>query len=173
MHLARLTSVAHPMFERAMALYRESFPLHEQRLDDAQRQALACADYHFDLLYHGEDFVGLLLTWQTPAFCYVEHFCIAPSCRNQGLGRAALSALSRIGTPIILEIDPPVDGLSIRRKAFYLRAGYCENGFQHVHPPYRPGYDGHPLVVLSYPEPLSPAAYQACGSYLAHTVMGQ
>jgi hypothetical protein len=38
---------------------------------------------------------------------------------------------------VILEIDPPVDSFSIRRKDFYLRLGFHENNYQHYHPAYR------------------------------------
>ncbi|MEI3140799.1 MAG: hypothetical protein V8S34_04075 [Lawsonibacter sp.] len=59
----------------------------------------------------------------------------------------------------MLEIDPPVDELSIRRKGFYERAGFWANPFLHVHPPYRP-HSGHPLTVMTYPTPWDRGTYE-------------
>ena len=74
------------------------------------------------------------------------------------------------GKPVILEIDPPVDRVSIDRRHFYQRLGFVENGFAHVHPPYRAGYQGHRLVVMSRPA-ISAETYGLFADYLNHTVM--
>ena len=70
-----------------------------------------------------------------------------------------------------LEIDPPIDDISLRRKGFYERAGYRENPFTHVHPPYREGFAGHPLVVMSYPRQLEREEYDRFYQYLCSVVM--
>ena len=171
MEFIRLTTPADPRFAEAMALYRQSFPLHEQREAPSQAAALAQADYRFNLIQDGDALLGLLLCWEAPAFCYVEHFCIDPGLRGQGCGAQALALLRAQGRPVILEIDPPVDGISRRRLGFYRRAGYCENPYPHVHPPYRAAYGGHPLVVLSCPAPLAPAEYARFSDYLCQNVM--
>lgn len=171
MHFERLVSSEDGRYQEAMALYRQSFPLHEQREEGAQEKALANGAYHFDLLLEGDGLLGILLHWDTPAFIYVEHFCIAGGLRGRGYGQRALAQLDGAGRPVILEIDPPEDDLSRRRRSFYQRAGYWENPFQHIHPPYRPGNQGHRLVVLSRPAPLQPEAYQAFAQYLRQTVM--
>ena len=72
---------------------------------------------------------------------------------------------------MILEIDPPADDISVRRKNFYERAGYRANGFEHVHPPYRRGFNGHRLVIMSSPAPLSEEEYKIFARYLSETVM--
>ena len=63
-----------------------------------------------------------MLYWETPDFRYIEHFCILPALRGQRYGSRALSMLPN-DRPVILEIDPPVDEIAIRRKAFYERCG--------------------------------------------------
>lgn len=171
MELIRLTSSGDGRFAPAMDLYAHSFPAHEQREAPAQEAALACGDYHFDLICDGDAFVGLLLYWQAPEFLYVEHFCTRPGLRGRGYGALALALLREKGIPVILEIDPPVDEVSRRRLAFYRRAGYRENPFPHVHPPYRADRAGHPLVVLSCPEALTPAQYGRFYAYLCQNVM--
>lgn len=173
MESIRLSSASHPLYPRARALYEESFPLHEQRVPSSQQAVLADEAYHFDLLFEGELFLGLSLYWEAPDFFYVEHFCIDPALRGQRYGRRALDLLGQKGKPVILEIDPPEDGPSLRRKAFYERAGYRANGFAHVHPPYQPGRPGHRLLVLSYPDALSAALYGRFSAYLQQHVMAR
>lgn len=154
-----------------MKLYHDSFPPHEQRDIGSQKAIFNNGEYHFDLIYEETLFIGLLLYWQTDTFLYVEHFCIAPELRGKKYGQTALALLSQKGLPIILEIDPPTDEIAMRRKAFYTRAGYIANAFPHIHPPYHPEYDGHPLEVMSYPGALTFSDYERFRLYLENVVM--
>ena len=172
MRFERLTDRRDERYNAARALYAASFPYHEQRGGEAQAAALACADYRFELIYDGDAFVGLMLCWETENFIYVEHFCTAPELRGRGIGAEALALLAQSGKKIILEIDPPIDEISRRRRNFYERAGFAENPFAHVHPPYHAGFPGHPLVVMSYPRALTEAEYRAFDKYLKEVVMG-
>lgn len=172
MNFVRLESADDEMFSQARALYLKSFPLHEQREEASQREILGDSDYRFALIYDGEIFVGLLLCWEAPSFIYVEHFCVDPQLRNRRYGERALALLGERGKTVILEIDPPVEEMSIRRRGFYERAGFRENSFAHVHPPYHQGYSGHALTVMSYPKALSQVEYDSFCQYLQSRVMG-
>lgn len=172
MEFKRLTDGHHELFPKAMDLYKESFPLHEQRLPQSQQAIMSHPQYHFNLIYEGDIWIGLMLNWETDEYIYVEHFCILPEMRNKRYGQRALELLLSQGKPVILEIDPPVDEVSIHRQGFYQRSGFVSNAFSHVHPPYRAGFAGHPLVVMSCPEALTEAQYQAFARHLAETVMG-
>lgn len=97
---------------------------------------------------------------------------------NSGCPRCADAATARRRSPsrerkktVILEIDPPNDEVSARRKAFYERAGYRTNPFEHIHPPYRSEYKGHRLVVMIYPAAISENEYKNFNSYLENVVM--
>lgn len=169
--LIRLTSYEDAMYTQAMELYRNSFPGHEQRKDASQKVALGAAEYHFDLIYDGNVFVGMLLYWETKDFLYVEHFLVKPELRGKSYGQKALEELGKKRKRVILEIDPPTDEISIRRKGFYERAGYLENSFRHVHPPYHAENQGHPLVVMSCPDLLTRTEYESFYDYLKNTVM--
>lgn len=171
MRFERLADTHDERYNAARALYAVSFPYHEQRGDGAQAAALASADYRFELIYDGDEFAGLMLCWEAEDFIYVEHFCTVPELRGRGIGAEALALLAQNGKKIILEIDPPVDEISRRRKNFYERAGFVENPFAHVHPPYRAGFSGHPLVVMSYPSALAEADYREFDGYLNDVVM--
>lgn len=172
MKFERLTSSGHPMYPRALEGYHNSFPLHEQRESVSQEKILADPEYHFNLIYENDTFVGALLCWDAGHFIYIEHLFILPEMRNQHYGEKALELLKRqSGKSILLEIDPPVDEVSKRRQAFYERCGFMKNPYPHVHPPYHLGNLGHDLVVLSCPDLLASAEYHRFAQYLGDHVM--
>ena len=91
--------------------------------------------------------------------------------RNRNYGQKALELLSRNEKAVILEIDPPVDAVSIHRKGFYERNGFVENPYAHIHPPYHQGNVGHTLVVMSFPASITQTAYDDFKHYLDNHVM--
>ena len=171
MRFERIRSGEDPRYGEAMALYQRSFPLFEQRYPQVQLAVMPQEEYHFTLLYEGEDFAGLLLYWEAEDFRYVEHFCVRPELRGRRYGAKALEELGRDGKTVVLEIDPPVDEISIRRQHFYERCGFAKNPFPHAHPPYRKNFQGHPLVVMSAPGALTQETYDRFAGYLQDTVM--
>lgn len=171
MKFIRLLSKDDEMFDDAMKLYKESFPYHEQRGIQSQKEILNDKEYHFDLIYDNDTFVGIILYWETLNYIYIEHFCIHPNMRNKKYGENALELIKKKKKIIILEIDPPIDEISSRRKVFYTRVGYKENIFKHIHPPYNKHNKGHSLVVMSYPDFLSEPEYDSFNLYLKNRVM--
>ena len=171
MHLKRITQTAHPMYSSALALYAASFPFHEQREALSQAEILGNREYHFCLAYDGDAFIGLLLYWETGCFIYIEHLCILPEMRNKKYGQRALGLLQEKQKILILEIDPPLDDISRRRKGFYERCGFAGNPYPHIHPPYHRGSRGHDLVVMTWPRQISQDAYDAFRQYLQERVM--
>ena len=152
MHFERLTSADDPRFSATMEGYAVSFPPHEQREPASQRAIMTDPAYRF---------------------IYVEHFFILPHLRGHACGSRALALLGGRGKTVILEIDPPADDVSLRRRGFYERAGFHENPYRHVHPPYHAGNRGHDLVVMSYPRAISEEEYRAFADYLAARVMAR
>lgn len=173
MRFERLMSTDSSLYDKGIELYSLSFPLHEQRESESQRQIMSHPDYHFNLIFNEDMFVGLMLCWETEDFIYVEHFCIFPELRNNNYGHLSLELLCRQGKTVILEIDPPVDEISNRRRRFYKRAEFVANPFAHVHPPYHIGNIGHELVVMSYPDKLSESEYSRFNKYLSEMVMNK
>lgn len=171
MRFERLISEKHEMYKKAIELYRISFPLHEQREENSQVNLLNDEEYHFTLVYDDDVFVGLILYWETQGFVYVEHFCILPEMRSKKYGQKALGLLGKSGKTVILEIDPPIDTISVRRKGFYERSGFVENPYPHVHPPYHEGNIGHNLVIMSFPDRITQNEYDFFKYYLDHRVM--
>ena len=169
MNIERITSTTHPLYQKAMELYRISFPAHEQREACSQEQILTQDAYHFDIICDGGAFIGEILYWEVAGFFYIEHFCVLPAMRNKHYGQKILNAYQ--ATPLILEIDPPADEISIRRKGFYERCGFVENPYRHIHPPYHAENHGHELVVMSSPRMLEADEYACFNCYLQDTVM--
>ena len=171
MRTERLTDCRQEGFRAAFALYEQSFPLHERRTLVAQCRRMDAPGYHFDLLLEEEELCGILLWWEAEGTRYVEHLAVCPGLRGSGTGSRALAAFLREGGPVVLEIDPPVDPLSRRRQEFYRRNGFFSNPYPHVHPPYRKGFPGHPLVVMSSPAPISRTEYRQFYRFLDRVVM--
>ncbi len=171
MELERVRNTAHPMFHQAIELYKSSFPYHEQREEQSQHRILRDDEYHFSLIYDKENFVGLILYWEPEEFIYIEHFCVLPEMRNRQYGQKTLSLLMNQGKPLILEIDPPVDEISIRRKGFYERCGFVENSFPHIHPPYHQENEGHHLVIMTSPKKVTQELFDTFSQYLKNRVM--
>ena len=169
MNIERITSTTHPLYQKAMKLYSISFPAHEQREIRSQNQILTQDAYHFDIVCDRGEFIGEILYWEVAGFFYIEHFCVLPAMRNKHYGQKILNAYQQ--TPLILEIDPPVDEISIRRKGFYERCGFVENPYRHIHPPYHADHRGHELVIMSLPRMLEADEYACFNHYLQGTVM--
>lgn len=171
MRFEQIKAPDHAMYNTALALYRISFPPHEQREALSQADILGDEAYHFTLLYDGAVFVGLVLYWETESLIYIEHFCILPQMRNQKYGQQALDLLKQTGKTLVLEIDPPVNDIAIHRKGFYERNGFVENPYPHVHPPYHRQNAGHPLVIMSCPAAIGQAEYLGFKDFLDHHIM--
>ena len=95
--------------------------------------------------------IGFLTTWQFKKICYIEHFAVAPFTRNKGIGREALQTfLSQITTPVILEVECPVDPPTEKRIHFYENTGFQLWEKSYFQPPY-PGKEGLlPMLLMAY-----------------------
>ena len=107
----------------AWELYEKSFPYNERWSEEAYDRAFGDPNFEADGIWRGGEFIGILFHW---AFC-------------RKVGR------------VILEIDPPEDDISIRRRHFYERLGFVANPYQYIHPSFRKPFTPHRLVLMSYP----------------------
>ena len=170
MELIRLRDSKGKIFDTVMKLYEKSFPKYEQRSYNAQQRAMGDEQYHFDLIYDDGEFIGEVLYWDTDSFIYVEHFCILPEKRNRKYGERTLSMLYDCGKTIILEIDPPVDELTVRRRGFYARNGFKLNDFEHFAPAYTEGEESFELKVMTYPDKITKEQYDGFYKFLCDKV---
>lgn len=171
MEFKRITSPADEYFRKAFDLYRISFPEHEQRERREQEAVLPHPSYHCDVIIEEGVFAGIIFYWETPAYVYVEHFAIDTDKRGNNIGSRCLNEFCRLHPLTILEIDPPADTVSNKRKGFYQRLGFRENPHKHAHPAYRPRYAPHELVVMSFPREITTDEYHDFYRYLKDEVM--
>jgi ribosomal protein S18 acetylase RimI-like enzyme len=162
---------ASPYWDSLVRIYRESFPIDEQRpiesiarlLTEEPRytmHAIIDDNYAAELQAVGQKpkansqvptannqkLLGLLTTWHFEEFIYIEHFAIDPTLRSQGYGSEALKAfIHEHGKPLVLEAEPPTDALSIRRIKFYERIGLTLYDFPYMQPAYTE--DSHPVEL--------------------------
>lgn len=171
MEFYRMTSAQDGFFDPAFRLYQESFPVHEQRTRERQESLMAEPQYHFEILLRQGALCGIILYWTLEKAVYIEHFAISPEQRGNAVGSNALKRFCEQHKRVILEIDPPRDEISVRRKGFYERLGFKVNGYPHRHPAYRRDYPPHELVVMSYPLELDEGEYDGFYQGLKHQVM--
>ena len=154
------------LFDAFMELYEASFPWEERRSRQAQCDVLTDAAYHCHALLDGNTFVGLVCLWETGPCHYLEHLAIAPQYRGRGYGQEALRRLQQEPIPLVLDIEPPVDEPTRRRLVFYEKLAFRTNPHDHKFPPYHLGQEPFPMLLLSYPAPLSAAQHRALSAFL-------
>lgn len=161
MNKIRLSDTASPLYREFETLYAKSFPVFEQRTQEQQVAAFASSHYHLNLYYEGDIFIGFIAYWQFDRYSYVEHFAVHDMHRGRGYGAQLLNRfIEEQACQVVLEIDPIVDEISTARWRFYARCGFSQNSYPHIHPPYRDGYAGHSLVILSSGGILEPEVYE-------------
>ena len=135
----------------AWALYEASFPDNERWNAAGYDRALGDPHFEADGIWCGDRFAGILFHWNAGDYRYVEHLAISLALRGRDMGSRALSAFCKKAGRVILEIDPPVDDISIRRQHFYERLGFVANPYEYIHPSFRRPFTPHRLILMSYP----------------------
>lgn len=127
--------------------------------------------YNSTIICENDTLIGLLFYWKYGKYTYIEHLAISPSLRGKNYGSKILWSFCKENKDTILEIDNPIDEISIKRLKFYLRIGFKLQDFEHIHPPYRKEYDGHNLKIMSFNRDLSKEEYEKFNSFLKTNVM--
>ena len=158
------------LFEKAFELYKSAFPVEERRDELEQQRVIKKADYHFDLIMSDDDFVGVMLYWETEELVFLEHFTTLPELRGRGYGKGALELLKQKNKVILLEIEPPTDETTQRRYNFYRRNGFAMNPYYHIQAKYHLGDEDLELKVLSYPRVLDQDEYRSFYEYMTREI---
>lgn len=160
----RVAGVDDPLFLDSLDIYRTSFPVHEQRRIQDFPLAFQDPGFCYEVFLNGEGrVVAMLVTWRREKFVYLEYFAVDASLRGQGSGQRILEEL-RDAFPhkVILEIDPPEDGISRRRLGFYQRYGFVPNPqFDYIHPPYTDEGEPFPLLLMTHGDLLDEETYRS------------
>lgn len=157
-------------FEEVYELLERSFPESEIRTLAGQRKLLERPEYRL-LTKQGEDgeLLAVMAVWEFDNLRFVEHIAVHPRARGLGLGgemmREYQHAAGRV--PVILEVEPPdTTEFAGRRIGFYERLGFFLNRYPYKQPPLREGQPDLPLLLMSYPGPLTQAEFRQCVSTL-------
>ena len=81
MKIHRITKSNDPLYEKAIDLYRISFPAHEQREKTSQLHSLQQDAHHFDIICDNGEFVGEILYWDIGGLFILN---ISAFCRPSG-----------------------------------------------------------------------------------------
>ena len=153
-------------WKKVWDLYEESFPIVERRkLNDHKR---ASEDSHFHPLSVWENgkLLGIAFYWEWDNYRYVEYMAVSRELRGHGFGFQIIRQIRDSEHTIILEIDPLINELSVRRLQFYERAGFTLTPYRFIHLPYRLNGTTQELLILSYPEMITKAQHNDFLSFI-------
>lgn len=151
MQTTKITDSSQPFYENIFRLYHSSFPAKERRAW-AEMDLIMNTDERFNMLIFTIDneFCGFLSYWNFESFVYVEHFAVAETKRDQGLGKQIMKSFAaKQKSPIILEVELPQNSESIRRIAFYEALDFTVISKTYLQPPYDRKSDFLPLILMT------------------------
>ena len=152
MEFLRIESGDSERWNKVWDLYEESFPVAERRKLDDHKRASDNPHFHPLSVWENGELLGIAFYWEWDNYRYVEYMAVSLELRGHGYGFQIIRQIRDSEHTIILEIDPLINELSVRRLQFYERAGFTLTPYRFMHLPYR--LDGTPqeLLILSYPE---------------------
>lgn len=139
-------------WKEVWTLYENSFPVAERRKLEDHLRASENELFHPVSIWEDDKLVGIVFYWEWSNYRYIEYLAVTPALHGHGYGSQIIKEIRDSEYTIILEIDPLINELSVRRLQFYERAGFALTPYRFVHLPYR--LDGEPqeLLILSYPK---------------------
>lgn len=148
----RITTADKELYSYMEQLMISSFPSEEYRsLEELRRYTDTKPHFYNNIIFHHDNPVGFITYWNFGHFYYVEHFAIDPSQRNGGHGKNVLNHLcQQLNSPIILEVEAPEEEMAIRRINFYKRHGFTLWEKSYMQPPYKPGDNYLPMLLMAY-----------------------
>ncbi len=159
-------------FDEVFNLMQQSFPENEYRTYEKQLNLLSINEYRI-LTKHNEkgSLTAFIAIWDFPKFIFIEHLAVNPICRGEGLGTKIMKeVIKTCGKPVILEIEPPTNEISIKRCNFYKRLGFNLCDYEYYQQPLRKNQNKLKLNLMSYPDPLDKNKFDYIRSYLMEHV---
>ncbi len=161
-------------FDEMFHLMQISFPENEYRTYSDQKSLLKNPKYHIITKENEQkNIVAFLAFWSLGDFNFIEHLAVSPTCRGKGTGTKLVSEfMSETSKPILLEIEPPVDDISIKRMKFYEKLGFVLNEYQYFQIPLRKNHSPSELKIMSYPQKLNEEEFNNVKNIIYHEVYG-
>jgi len=122
----------------AKQIYIDCFPKEERR-DWEKFIYILEHDTKFSLyiIKEEDNYFGIVTVWEFEKFIYIEHFAIKQTFRNKNIGSRLLQLLKETySMPIVLEIEPPQDDITTKRRNFYQRNGFLLLDNHYMQPSY-------------------------------------
>jgi GNAT superfamily N-acetyltransferase len=158
-------------FNEVYAIMESSFSESEIRTKEGQRQLLDLDAYRLYGLREDGKIEGFIAEWDAPAHRFVEHFAVSVHSRGGGTGTRLLRTYHDLSDKsVILEVEPPEDGVQKRRIAFYERNGYHLSWFGYTQPVLNGDHEGVPLVLMSAPDVLTEERFLLFKEWIFNTV---
>lgn len=141
-------------FDDVFSLMQKSFPKNEYRTYENQKKLLGNKYYKIIPYFgNGNELLAFAAIWEFDSFTFVEHIAVSEKCRGMGIGSKIMrDIIEKSNTDIILEIEPPTDGISTKRLRFYERLGFKCNDYPYLQLPLNENDKPIPLKILSYPQ---------------------
>lgn len=127
----------------------DGLPESEHRSYEKQKALLEREEYQILFAKEGEETVGVIAYWDFGDFIFGEHFVVRSSCRNKGYGRVIFEELLKLERKIVIEVEPPTEGFSIRRIKMYERLGLRTWDYEYYQPPMQKGFRPLRLVLMT------------------------
>jgi ribosomal protein S18 acetylase RimI-like enzyme len=157
--MLRFSPVTERDFDEVYSKMTSAFPYEERRDSYDEKECLKDSRFKLLSLIDNDTPVGFTALWVLDGFVFLEHIAIDEDKRSSGYGSKAIELIkSEFNLPIILEAEAPVTEQQIKRIAFYKRLGFTVNDYDYTQPSYHGG-EGVPLMLLSFPEPMTDADF--------------
>lgn len=158
-------------WNKVWSLYEESFPTAEKRREEDHIRAFENNLFHPISAWEANELIGIIFYWEWNQYRYLEYLAVNTELRGKSYGSQLLRYLSDKGHTIILEIDPLINEISVRRLQFYERAGYTLTPYRYMHLPYRQETEIQELLILSYPQMITKNQHEDFLEFMDNTVM--
>ena len=140
-------------FDEIYDLMEEAFPESEYRTYENQKKLFEKKEYKV-ITEKNEDgeIIAFLAYWKFKEFYFIEHIAVSSKCRGGGIGSKIMRRfIESANMPIILEIEPPIDEISNKRRSFYEKLGFKFCEYEYFQMPLRENMDPMRLNIMSYP----------------------
>lgn len=150
--LKRINTADESLYEYMERLITTAFPPEEYRqLEELRLYTDNKTHFYNNIIFNHDTPVGFITYWDFGKFYYVEHFAIDPAQRNGGYGKSVLTHLCQLlQYPIVLEVELPEEEMARRRINFYKRQGFALWDRPYMQPPYKPGDNHLPMLLMAH-----------------------
>lgn len=155
-----LEKITKDNFNEFYGLMENDFPESERRTKHDQMKLLDNSKASLNFIIKDGQVAGYFVFWDFGDFAFIEHIATKKELRGQGVGTIFLEGfIKEINKQIILEVDPPIDEVSIKRIKFYEHLGFVLNDFDYTQPSYHKNGVGVDMKIMSLNKPLTKSEF--------------